>query len=69
MAVEVQGVGDRLDVGQPRPLFTLRARATARLDAYPYDISADGQRVVVNALVDDPTSASITVMFDWTARE
>jgi len=65
MAVEVQGVGDRLDVGGPRPLFALRARTPARLDAYPYDISADGQRVVVNALVDDPTSASITLRFDW----
>jgi hypothetical protein len=38
-----------------------------RLDAYPYDVSPDGQRFVVNTVMDDATSTTITVVINWTA--
>jgi Tol biopolymer transport system component len=66
MAVAVQIKGDTLDIAAPRPLFTMRPRPPARLDAYPYDVSPDGRRFVVNALVDEAGSAVITLVFNWT---
>ena len=66
MTAAVQINGDTLDVAAPRPLFTLRPRPPARLDAYPYDVSPDGRRFVVNSLVDDTGSAVITLVFNWT---
>jgi serine/threonine protein kinase/Tol biopolymer transport system component len=67
MAVAVQADGDRLDLARPRPLFAVRPRPPVRLDAYPYDVSPDGQRFVVNTLTEDTTSTTITVVLNWTA--
>jgi Tol biopolymer transport system component len=65
MAVPVKASGDRLDIGVPRRLFAIHPRPRARLDAYPYDVSPDGQRFVVNTLIDDATSNTITVVLNW----
>ncbi len=65
MSVAVQMTGDKLDFAAPRPLFTLRPRPPARLDAYPYDVSPDGRRFVINALAEDTGSAVITLVFNW----
>jgi hypothetical protein len=56
---------DRLDFAAPRPLFTLRPRPAVRLDAYPYDASPNGQRFVVNTLLEETTSTTITVVLNW----
>jgi serine/threonine protein kinase len=54
-----------LHVGAVRPLFNLHARPQARLDSYPYDVTADGQRILVNTLVEDATTgASIALIID-----
>jgi hypothetical protein len=37
-----------------------------RLDAYPYDVSPDGQRFVVNTLLEETASSAITLVLDWT---
>jgi len=66
MAVDVKAIAGRLDVGVPRPLFTIRPRPAVRLDAYPYDVSRDGQRFIVNTLVEDTASTAITVVLNWT---
>ena len=55
------------DVGAVRPLFAVRPRPMVRLDAYPYDVSSDGQRFLVNTLVADATSTAITLVVNWTA--
>ena len=44
MTVAVHATRDRLHVGAPRLLFAVRPRPPVRLDAYPYDMSPDGQR-------------------------
>lgn len=67
MAVPTQTARDRLELGEPGPLFAMRPRPAVRLDAYPYDVSSDGRRFVVNTLTDDTTSTSITVVLNWTA--
>lgn len=37
-----------------------------RLDAYPFDVSPNGQRFVVNALMEDTTATAITLVLNWT---
>jgi eukaryotic-like serine/threonine-protein kinase len=67
MAVAMKPAMDRLDIGPPRALFEIRARPPVRLDAYSYDVTPDGQRFVVNTLMEDAVSNSITVVLNWTA--
>jgi hypothetical protein len=67
MAVAITGTPDRLDIGVPRRLSAIWPRPSVRHDAYPYDVSADGQRFVVNTLVDDPTVTTLTLVLDWRA--
>ena len=65
MAVTTTAIRDRLDIGVPRALFAIRPRPPVRLDAYPYDVSPDGRRFVVNVLMDDASSDAITVVLNW----
>ena len=65
MAVAITATRDRLDVGVPRALFTIRPRPPVRLDAYPYDVSPDGERFVVNTLMEDTTANTITIVLNW----
>lgn len=61
------GAGFRADI--PKPLFALRIRhptlAGSRND---YDVAPDGQRFLVDELVEDPAKATITVVVNWAAR-
>jgi len=52
MTVAVHATRDGFDIAAPRP--------PVRLDAYPYDVSPDGQRFVVNTLIEETTSTTIT---------
>jgi hypothetical protein len=67
MVVSIDTNRDRLDIGAPRPLFAIRPRPPVRLDAYPYDVTPDGQRFVVNTLMEESTSNTITVVLNWAA--
>jgi hypothetical protein len=67
VAVPVSRQGSRLEIGAGRPLFTMRTRPQARLDAYNYDVSADGQRFLVNTFVEQSTSAAINIVINWPA--
>ena len=66
MATPVNGQTSRFDVGTARALFQIHPRP-ARLDAYPYDLTADGQRILVNAFVEEVT-APITLVVNWEPR-
>lgn len=63
MAAAVNGRGAGFEVGAVQPLFETRPKI-ARLG---YDVSADGQRFLVNTLVEEATSAPITVVVNWSA--
>jgi serine/threonine protein kinase len=65
--VEVQGSGDRLNVGLPRRLFAIRSRP-GRLDAFPYDLAPTGDRILVNAFVEEQ-SPPITLIVNWRTME
>jgi len=65
VAVPVTRQGSRLELGAGRPLFTVRTRPQARLDAYNYDVSADGRRFLVNTFVEQSTAAAINIVINW----
>ena len=64
MAAAVNGQGSGFEVGAVRPLFTTRARIARR---YMYDVSADGQRFLVNTLVEEAALQPISLVVNWTA--
>jgi Tol biopolymer transport system component len=67
-AVAVDTRGERLTVGAEQRLFKARPRPFARLDAFPYDVTQDGQRFLINTLVDQPSATPITLVVNWVER-
>ena len=67
MAVDVEGEGDTLEVGIPQRLFQLASNPTF-VQRNPFDVAADGQRFLVNALVEESLSTPITWVLNWTAE-
>jgi hypothetical protein len=62
MVVAVGDTSKSFEVGLVRPLFkTRRILGTS----YPYDVSTDGKRFLVNSAPDK--APPITVVLDWTA--
>ena len=59
--------GGPLEIAAPRSLFTVRPRPPVRLDAYPYDVSPDGRRFVVNTLITETAATAITLVLNWNA--
>jgi hypothetical protein len=64
-AAAVNGRGARFEVGPVSPLFAIRAVGPGALGA-PYDVAADGQRFLVNTMVDAPEEP-VTLVVNWTA--
>ena len=64
MAAAVNGKGSSFEVGAVEPLFETRVPPGPR---YQYDVSADGQRFLINTLPEQTASAPITVVTNWTA--
>jgi serine/threonine protein kinase len=60
IAVAVDGRGEGFEIGGAKPLFVIRRGG----DRWVYDVSPDGQRILVNA-AEDQTSAPITVVANW----
>jgi Tol biopolymer transport system component len=81
MAVDLEVNGDRIEPGQPQPLFELGFPLPAPNAApdYFYDVSADGERFLINEPVDAATSTlaasstdtgpppTLTVIANWAA--
>jgi Tol biopolymer transport system component len=65
MAVDVEGEGDILDVGIPQRLFQLTS-GLSTIQRNPFDVTPDGQRFLVNALVEGSTP--ITWVLNWPAE-
>ncbi|HWN98600.1 MAG TPA: protein kinase [Blastocatellia bacterium] len=63
MAAEVNGQGAMLEVGAQRALFEIRSGGRGAV----YDVTADGQRFLVNTSVEQRESAPITLVINWTA--
>jgi hypothetical protein len=66
-AATVNGEGATFEVGAMRTLFVVRPRPMVTFGDYPDDVSANGQRFLVNALVEERASAAITLVVNWAA--
>ena len=66
-AVSVKGAA--LDVGNVQPLFEVRPRPISFAGdiGYGYDVSADGQRFLVNTLLEEASVDPITLLVNWPA--
>ncbi|MEA2163820.1 MAG: eukaryotic-like serine/threonine-protein kinase [Thermoanaerobaculia bacterium] len=62
MTALVTVVGDDLQVGDPKALFNVSLRRNG--GGTPYDISADGQRILANVTTID-NGGTVTLMSDW----
>lgn len=65
MAAEVSSNGQTLVVGAVRPLFETRpvlGLTTA------YDVTADGNRFLVNTIIGETVSSPITLVANWDAE-
>jgi Tol biopolymer transport system component len=54
-------------IGETRPLFRMKLRPVVRLDAYPYDVSADGRRFLLNTPIEDQPRAPLALVVNWPA--
>jgi DNA-binding winged helix-turn-helix (wHTH) protein/Tol biopolymer transport system component len=63
MAAEVNIKGSALEISAVRPLFEILPAQQGR----DFDVTADGQRFLVNTLVEDKESLPLTLVINWTA--
>ena len=63
MAAAVNGSGAAVEVGAVKTLFETRVVVTP----YPYDVTADGQRFLINTRPGDGATEPITVVVNWLA--
>jgi Tol biopolymer transport system component len=68
MSVDVKE-GPTFDADVAKPLFqTHRRELISSVDLFSYDVSADGQRFLVNTDVGEVSSPSLTVVLNWAAE-
>ena len=66
MSLAVSSEGATFEAGVPRPLFGVEVPEP--IGPYPthYAVTADGQRFLVNTVIDQPTRPALTVILNWT---
>ncbi len=64
MAAEVKENGSSFEVGAVHTLFETRPYRSGGLE--PFDVTADGQRFIIDYLEEQP-SAAITLVVNWPA--
>ena len=71
MSVAIRSRGERLEIGEPQPLFPLQlgiAGGTAvQLFRRPYDVAPDGERFLVVRRAPDAAPDDAVVVMNWTA--
>ncbi len=67
MAAEVKWSGMTFQVGTVRPLFEVRPAFFGPI-VHPYDVTADGQKFLVNTLSGTEYSPPITLVINWPAE-
>jgi len=70
-AAEIKINGSALELGVVRPLFKVDAVTNVGglsfLDGSAYDVTADGQRFLVNVFLEDTTPYPATLVVNWDA--
>jgi hypothetical protein len=63
-AATVNGTGADFDVKESQPILRVNRGPG---NTYPYDVSADGQRFLVNTIVEATALPPITLVVNWAA--
>ena len=63
-AADVKVIGNQLEIGSPRTLFTLRASTSV---GYPYDVAPSGQRFLIPMAQQSSVTPQMTLVVNWTA--
>jgi len=63
VSAAVNGAGSAFEVGAVQPLFATRAGGPGSV----YDVSPDGQRFLVNTLMEETAAEPITLVVNWPA--
>ena len=68
MAVDVKS-GTGLEAGSPVALFQTHPRQPiSAMDFFSYDVTADGEKFLVNTRVETSNSAPLSVILNWTSE-
>jgi hypothetical protein len=67
MAVNISGGDGHLMTGVPSTLFHLNVPSIGGFFGQDYDVSADGQRFLVNEVVGPASEPGLTVVVNWPA--
>lgn len=68
MAVAVK-IGTNFESGAPVALFLTRRRTSVSAsDVFSYDVSADGQRFLINTKMNEGTAAPLSVLLNWASK-
>ena len=68
MAISVTTDSATFAAGEARALFDVNVPEPVAPYATDYAVTADGQRFLVNTVVDQPTRQALTVILNWTAE-
>ncbi len=72
MTAEIKTVGSIFEVGKVKPLFkanpAIGGGGLAYLGGDGYDVSADGNRFLVNTFVEDESTSPLTLVVNWDAE-
>jgi Tol biopolymer transport system component len=69
MSAPIRPNGGRLEIGDPQPLFPLRlgTGGEVQFSRHPYDVSPDGQRILVVRHAPESEPAGAVIITNWTA--
>jgi len=68
MAAEVKA-GTGFEASVPIPLFVAHLRQPiSAMDFFSYDVTADGQKFLVNTKIDSSNSAPLSVLLNWSSE-
>lgn len=67
MAVSISTDGTTLKRGTPTAIFPIDVAAPNPPYPGDYGVSGNGQRFLVNSIVDEPTRQTLTVILNWQA--
>ena len=68
MAVDIKATATTFEIGRPRELFQTRV-ADLPFPAQSYDVTADGQRFLIDTTLDEAIAPPITVVMNWAPKK
>jgi serine/threonine protein kinase/Tol biopolymer transport system component len=69
MTAVAVGSGSNFEAGPPATLFQAhRRQPVSAMDFFSYDVTADGQRFLINTRLDEPNAAPLSIILNWASE-